>query len=136
MNPSKPTFEQRVIRGLDDRSRQETFDKRVYKIKGKRLAAGAAYPEWEELRERAAAIKAHTVASLGKYVEQFADRAEAAGAHVHFARTGQEATEIILDLCRQNSVQRVTKSKSMTTEECGLNEVLEAAGIRITDTVS
>ena len=110
------------------------FESRVWDLHGRRTAAVAKFPRWEELRQRAAAIKAHTLSKLDHYLEQFADNAEAAGAVVHFAQTGDQANRIIADLCQQRGASLVTKSKSMTTEECHLNGFLEGLGIEIVDT--
>jgi L-lactate dehydrogenase complex protein LldF len=48
---------------------------------------------------------------------------------VHFARTAEEAREIIARICREAGARTVTKGKSMIAEEVGLNAHLEAAGI-------
>ena len=58
----------------------------------------------------------------------------AAGGMVHFAETAEDAREIILDICRNAGAKTVTKGKSMISEEIGLNEHLEANGIRAVET--
>ncbi len=124
----------RLARALADRERVAAFDHRVWSIRDKRLAAAARHPHWEALRRAAQAIKAHALDYLDSYLEQFAARAEAAGAVVHFAATGAAANRIVLELCRAERASLVAKSKSMTTEECGLNEFLEAGGLEVVDT--
>jgi L-lactate dehydrogenase complex protein LldF len=119
---------------LADPERAARFDRAVFSIRLHRDQALARLPGWEGLRERAAAIKAHTLAHLDRYLERFAERAEAAGARIHFAETGEEANRIVHGLCSDRGVRRVVKSKSMTTEECGLNPYLEARGIEVADT--
>ena len=40
----------------------------------------------------------------------------------------------IMKIVRERGTQRVVKSKSMLTEECGLNPFLEVRGIEVVDT--
>ena len=65
---------------------------------------------------------------------QFADNAEKAGSKVHFAFDDKEATQIALDILRQREAKMIVKSKTILTEEIGLNEVLEEAGIEVNET--
>jgi L-lactate dehydrogenase complex protein LldF len=53
---------------------------------------------------------------------------------VHWARDTEEANRIILEIARQHQVRLAVKSKSMVTEEIGLNHAMEAAGIRVLET--
>ncbi|MFQ5653188.1 MAG: lactate utilization protein B [Planctomycetota bacterium] len=124
----------RTAHSLADVERIEHFDGRVWSIRDKRLAAAAKHPHWEELRSRASEIKAHTVNHLDLYLARFIDRARAAGAEIHLAGDGAAANEIIRSLCLAAGATRVTKSKSMTTEECGLNRHLADHGIEVVDT--
>ncbi len=50
------------------------------------------------------------------------------------AATAAEANATIVDICRSANATLAAKSKSMATEEIGLNEALEAAGIRPVET--
>jgi len=84
-------------------------------------------PGWEELRERARAIKAATLANLDRWLLTFEKQATAAGTQVHWADSGDEANRIVLDIARSAKARVVVKSKSMTTEETGLNAALVKA---------
>jgi L-lactate dehydrogenase complex protein LldF len=53
---------------------------------------------------------------------------------VHWAETAEEANRIVLDIARQNNVRKVAKSKSMVTEEIGLNDEFAKAGIQVIET--
>ncbi|MCK5941219.1 MAG: lactate utilization protein, partial [Planctomycetes bacterium] len=83
-------------------------------------------PEWQQWREQARAVKAHTLARLDHYLEQFVENAERRGVHVHWAETGDEACEIVQRLAEEHGAQRLVKSKSMATEEIHLNKALAA----------
>jgi len=100
----------------------------------RRGAAVADMSDWEELRERGRAIKAQTLARLDHYLEQFVAKAEALGVRVHWARDSREACRIVMDLAREKGASTVVKSKSMTTEEIGLNQAMEQAGLHPVET--
>ncbi len=128
------TLSGRISRYLEDPERPPRFDRAVFSIHLHRNQAASRMPGWETLCRRAAAIKAHSLDHLERYVEQFARRAEAAGAVVHFAEDADEANRIVHRICQQNGARHAVKSKSMTTEECGLNAYLESRGIEVVDT--
>jgi len=87
-----------------------------------------------EIRKLAGAIKQHTIDHLDHYLEQWIDRAEAAGTRVHLATTAQEANRIVVEIAREERVRLCVKSKSMVTEETQLVPQLEAAGIETVET--
>src|SRR5690606_2851996 len=95
----------------------------------RRLAAIGTVDDWEGLRTRAREIKDRTLAQLDRYLEEFADNAERAGARVHWARDGEEACAIIGQIARERGVRTVVKSKSMASEEIHLNAALARLGI-------
>jgi L-lactate dehydrogenase complex protein LldF len=99
-----------------------------------RLITIGRLPEFEDLREQGKAIKDHTLAHLDYYLEAYERKVEAAGGHVHWARTPQEACETILQICRSVDAKLVTKGKSMVAEEIALNDYLEAHGIEPVET--
>jgi L-lactate dehydrogenase complex protein LldF len=53
---------------------------------------------------------------------------------VHWAEDAGELVRAVHGLLAARGVRRVVKSKSMLTEECGLNPYLEARGIEVIDT--
>jgi L-lactate dehydrogenase complex protein LldF len=108
-------------------------DRALWFIRAKRDKCAHSLPEWEQLRELAAAVKQHVIANLGDYLEQFELNAARLGAVVHWARDGAEHNAIVHQLLRERGVRRIVKSKSMLTEECGLNPFLESQGVEVTD---
>lgn len=109
-------------------------DAAAFGLREKRDAAAAQVPDFEALRARAAAIKDHTLDHLDTYLERFEANATAAGCHVHWAPDAAALCEIVASLLRARGVVRVVKSKSMLTEECGLNPFLESRGFDVVDT--
>ncbi len=98
-------------------------------IRNKRALRVEEMPDWEQLRDAASAIKAHTLARLDDYLVAFERNCERAGGKVHWARDADEANAIAVGLIRQYGGTEVIKVKSMTTDEVQMNAALEAAGI-------
>ncbi|GAC1340344.1 MAG: lactate utilization protein B [Myxococcales bacterium] len=119
---------------VKDDERLHWHDQAVYFVRQKRDRMVFAIPEWEELRNLAARIKAHTISRLPDYLEQFETNAIRLGAKLHWARDADEHNQIVHGLLKERGVTRLVKSKSMLTEECHLNPYLEARGIEVVDT--
>ncbi|MDQ1640920.1 MAG: L-lactate dehydrogenase complex protein LldF [Actinomycetota bacterium] len=103
-------------------------------IRAKRAAVVAEVPDWEELRLAGEAIKRATMARLDEHLERFEREFTARGGQVHWARDANEANEIVTRLVQATGETEVVKVKSMVTQEIGLNEALEAAGITAYET--
>jgi L-lactate dehydrogenase complex protein LldF len=121
---------ERAVQDLALRRRLRVLDNYVRK----RNEAFAELAEGDELRDRARAIKEHTIANLDRYLLELETSVQRLGGIVHWARDGGEARSIVLAIARANNVKRVVKSKSMVSEEVELNEALEAAGIEAIET--
>ncbi|WP_456458495.1 lactate utilization protein B [Nitratifractor sp.] len=119
---------------LKDSKQAHWHDRALWFVRQKRDTAAASVPEWEELRRAAETIKAHTLEHLGYYLERFEERARANGIEVLWAEDAAEFRRLVSEILERHGATRVVKSKSMLTEECGLNPHLEARGIEVTDT--
>ena len=119
---------------LQNPERAHWHDRALWHVRQKRDLAIRSVPEWEELRRSAEAIKAHTLRHLGYYLERFEARAQANGIEVYWADDAEDLRRIVSELLREHGARKVVKSKSMLTEECGLNPHLESLGIEVTDT--
>ncbi|MDR0344507.1 MAG: iron-sulfur cluster-binding protein [Nocardiopsaceae bacterium] len=103
-------------------------------IRARRAAVVGELPDWEALREAGRAIKAETMAHLDRYLEQLEEQVTARGGTVHWARDAIEANRLVTGLVTDAGAREVVKSKSITTDEIGLNEALAAAGITAHET--
>src|SRR5262245_55460500 len=103
-------------------------------IRAKRAAVVAEVPDWEELRRAGEAIKAATMAHLDEHLVRLEQEVTARGGTVHWARDAIEANRIVTDLVRATGADEVVKVKSIVTQEIGLKEALEAAGIAAWET--
>ncbi len=104
-----------------------------------RLGKGAldAYeklPEGPGLRQTAHEIRRHAIDNLDVLLETLAENIRRRGGYVHFAADAEKANQCIIDIAKANQVKLVVKGKSMLSEEIGLNDALEAAGIEAVET--
>ena len=109
-------------------------DATFWSVRTKRDKMAYGLEEWEQLREKASAIKRHTLTHLDEYLDQFATNAEKNGVIVHWAKDANEFNEIVYDILSSHHVKKMVKSKSMLTEECEMNPYLEARGIEVVET--
>ena len=116
-----------------DAERTTWHDQALWFVRAKRDAAADLVPDWEALRSEASAIKHEALERLPELWIEFEDQAKRAGAVVHWARDAEEHNAIVARLLTERRITRVVKSKSMLTEECGLNPHLEALGIEVVD---
>lgn len=117
-----------------DAARVDWHDAALWFVREKRDRAVEEVPEWELLRELASDIKEHTLSRLDEYLVAFESAATANGATVHWARDAEEHNRIVHDILASRQVRRLVKSKSMLTEECGLNAYLEERSVDVVDT--
>jgi L-lactate dehydrogenase complex protein LldF len=127
-------LDRRAAELLPEGERLTAHDASVFALRVKRDQAGGAEPDFERLREQARRIKAHTLDHLNEYLERFEAAAQSAGARVHWAEDAAELRTLVLEILTRAGARRVVKSKSMLTEECGLNPHLEKSGIEVIDT--
>ena len=102
----------------------------------KRIAAMYEYGEehGEALRQQSAQIKRRALANLPKLLEEAEKNLLKNGFKVLWAKDAAEANQLILEIAQKHESKLAVKSKSMATEEIGVNENLEAAGIEVVET--
>ncbi len=119
---------------LADEKRAGWHDQTLWTVRLKRDKAASSLPEWEDLREQASQIKEDVLTHLADYLLRFEQQAVENGAEVHWASDAAEFNGIMLGLIGKYKASHIVKSKSMLTEECGLNHFLEEKGIEVVDT--
>lgn len=134
MKATSHNFKQNAHHALHDAPLQQALGNLRAGFPGKRAAAIARMPEFEQLRDIGRDLKNHILENLDFYLERFEAKVLEKGGKVHWAREAQEANQIILDICRATDAKTVTKGKSMVSEESGLNGYLEAHGIQPVET--
>ena len=134
VHSTSPAFKDNAHRALADAQLQKALGNVRAGFIDKRAAAASRLPEFEALRDAARDIKNHTLAHLDLYLEAYEKNVTAAGGHVHFARTAEEACALVIEICKAQGARTVTKGKSMVSEEIGLNAAIEAAGMKAIET--
>ncbi|MFL6129644.1 MAG: lactate utilization protein B [Mycobacteriales bacterium] len=121
-------------RALADTQLRRNLGKATGTIRAKRAAVVGEVPDWPALRAAGAAIKDATLSELDRHLERLEAEVTARGGQVHWARDAAEANRIVTSLVQATGAGEVVKVKSMATQEIGLNEALEAAGIAAWET--
>ena len=127
-------FKARVADKLNDPVLQGNLRLSKGKFVDKRAESIRELPEFEATREAAEAIRNRALRDLDLWLEEFERKATARGGSVLWARDGDEVCRLVIDIARRHGVRKITKSKSMLSEEAGLNQALEAAGIQPVET--
>lgn len=135
MDPAiAPPFPAAALRVLQNTQLRKNVAHATDVIQAKRSRLVAEKTDWQELRTSASAIRAHLLANLGTYLEEFEARCTAAGGKVHWAADAAEARTIIIRILQGEKATEVIKIKTMTSAEIKLNPALEAAGIAAVET--
>ena len=127
-------FKQTASMKLNDPVLQAALQKAKGKFVDGRARSLVDLDNFEDIRTAAAAIRDRCLANLDAYLLEFEANAIRRGAQVHWAESAAEANRIVLDIARSNGVRKITKSKSMVSEEIGLNDELAAIGVQAVET--
>ena len=127
-------FKETASMKLDDAVLQNNLRKAKGKFVDGRAKAIAGIENWDAIRTHAAALRDRALNDLSAYLVEFERNATRRGAVVHWAESAQEACAILVDIAKKNGVRKITKSKSMVSEEINLNERFEAVGIEVIET--
>ena len=133
MKAPSATFARRITDALGDRQLRIALDRTTSRFAGLRAAGLASLPDAEAVRDRARAIRLETLGRLDEHLERFEAAVIDAGGKVHWAADAREANDIVLQIARSRGVSHVVKSKSMISEEIGLNETLIEAGVDVVE---
>ncbi|MEU5539387.1 LutB/LldF family L-lactate oxidation iron-sulfur protein [Streptomyces sp. NPDC020362] len=132
--PTHPAFPEAARDAVHNATLRGNLRHATHTIRAKRAKAVAELSDWDRLREAGRLIKDHTLRHLERYLVQLEESVAAAGGTVHWAADADEANRIVAGLVRATGESEVVKVKSMATQEIGLNEALEAEGIRAYET--
>jgi len=134
MNQTSLDFSKNAARAQADADLQSALAKLQRDTRLARPVITGRLPEFEDLRDRAVAIKDHTLAHLDHYLETFETNVTDAGGHVHWCNDAGDARETILQICNNVNAKTVGKGKSMVSEEIALNDYLIANGLEVVET--
>jgi L-lactate dehydrogenase complex protein LldF len=112
----------------------ETLEAVRRTVRDAQLGVRARYPDWNERVARARRIRLDGVRRMDELLDRFEGRLRANGGTLVRARTADDATRAVLEIARRRGATLAAKGKSMVSEEIGLNEALEQAGVRPVET--
>jgi len=121
-------FKARATERLADQRLQATL-KKVGRGFANKRAMVVGEIAFEETREAAKERRNRALDNLDVWIEKFEENASKRGVKVLYAETTQAANALIVEIAKRHDVKMAVKSKSMVSEETGLNDALEAAGV-------
>jgi L-lactate dehydrogenase complex protein LldF len=130
---SKP-FAARARVSLSNRKLKLNIATAVDRQSAGRAAGVATLEDFERSRHLAAAIRDFNLSRLDQHLERLAQTWEEAGGIVFFAADAAEARSYVLRTARRIGARKAVKSKSMVSEEIGLNEALTEVGVEPIET--
>ena len=146
MPESRGHFARRVNRALDDPNLQRALIGAMTGLRGRRDTAFENF-DFDKGRAELKRRRRVNLDRLPELLERFTERLAAVGGVVHLAKDAAEAREIIGQICAGAATDLaagsgpppgkrmvVTKSKSMASEEIGLNHYLEGLGMEVVET--
>ena len=133
MSTPAQEFKTQARRLTADLRHRQVIQTALAKYEVVRDKSKSAFQDWSAARQAAAQTKWEAINHLDRYLVQFVEKLEARGTKVHWASTGAQAREIILEVIRAKKAKCIVKSKAMTSEEIHLNEALEHAGFEVVE---
>lgn len=127
-------FKSRAAMKLADVRLQKNLRKLADKFVTARAAAISEIEDFEATRNAAVERRNRALSRLDVWLDTFERNATARGVTVLYAETYEQACELIVEIGRKHEVKKAIKSKSMVSEEIGLNQALARAGIQPVET--
>jgi L-lactate dehydrogenase complex protein LldF len=134
MQNTSINFKRQVTIKLADIKLQGALSRLQTRFVEGRSAVISEIADLQETRTAAAAIRDRVLNDLEHWLLHFEQQATTRGAIVHWAETGDDVNRIVAEIAAQHGVRTAAKSKSMVSEECGLNDALEMAGVSVIET--
>ena len=134
MKQTSDSFLENAHEAMQDTQKAQTRDLMALFTPLIRDAAMDSFGKFEALRQHVKKVRQHSLENLDHYLTRFEQEAVENGNHVHFASDAEDMNSIVLSICQEHRAQRIAKGKSMVTEETGLNDYLQRAGLEVMET--
>jgi L-lactate dehydrogenase complex protein LldF len=128
------TFRNRIRQSLTNANLQSALDANAVRRIQVRKAAFASLPDPQASRELAHAVRADVIEHLDSYLDQFTSHAKENGMLIHHAADAEQAIKLVLEIAHEHDARLIAKSKTMVSEEIGLNRALEKQGFQVIET--
>ncbi|MGY0691463.1 LutB/LldF family L-lactate oxidation iron-sulfur protein [Virgibacillus sp. FSP13] len=130
---SDKPYKERVKEGVENSFMQQAVASAQGRFRDGRQARADELGDWEDWRTLGEEIRTHTLENIDYYLQELSENVAKRGGNVFFAETKEEANAYIQEVVRKKNAKKVVKSKSMVTEEIGMNEAIEEAGAEIVE---
>ena len=124
---SKGTLQKAIKLALDVES--DAVRHNTQNFNSNRYKAVKKLDDYDELKDRARQIKEDSINNLPELIKKLIETISNRGGKVFVAKSKQDATDYIKNICISHKAKLVVKAKSITSEEIELNKVLEKQGI-------
>lgn len=128
------SYTDRIKEGMENDFMRHAVSAAQDRLRSSRINSAAELGDWENWRTLGEEIRTHTLENIDYYLHQLSDQVAQRGGNVFFAETAEEANNYINDVIKKKNAKKVIKSKSMVSEELGLNDVLQKAGTEVVET--
>lgn len=125
------SYKKKLYRALRDEHMRRALSKTIINFRMNRREVFSKLPHIEKKAEKLRKIRESVLADLWFYLDKTMEMIEKNGGHVYLAKNADQARKIIGKIC---GGKLVIKSKSLTTEEIGLNKYLEELGCEVWET--
>ncbi len=129
------TFHDYIRNSISNQDLQIALDANAERrIEARENAFASLSGDLSEYRQKAKKVRQDVIDNLDGYLEQFTRKAKSNGIVIHLAADADEAVQIVLKIAEETHCRLIAKSKTMVSEEIGLNHALEAAGYQVDET--
>lgn len=126
-------YEKRVQEGIDNDFMRQAVASAQGRFRNGRIKQADELGNWEDWRTLGEEIRTHTLNNIDFYLEQLSEQVAKRGGHVFFAQTAEDANQYIQNIVKEKEAKKIVKSKSMVTEEIGLNKALQEVGAEVVE---
>ncbi|GAA0441383.1 MULTISPECIES: LutB/LldF family L-lactate oxidation iron-sulfur protein [Virgibacillus] len=127
------SYKDRINKGIENDFMRQAVSSAQGRFRSGRLSQAEELGNWEEWRQLGSEIRTHTLENIDYYLQQLSDQVAKRGGNVFFAETADEANDYIENVVKKKKAKKVVKSKSMVTEEIGLNHSLDKIGVEVVE---
>lgn len=134
MQVSSDRFKRVAAEKLQDKTLRRALTRIHQKFVVGRTTAIGELENFDGLRDAAATIRERTLTQLDVHLEHFEKQVQARGGEVCWAVDAADVNRLLLEIATRHRVRTIVKSKSMVSEECAVNDALEAQGLEVIET--
>src|SRR5690625_4908665 len=127
------SYTERIKEGVENSFMQEAVASAQGRFRSGRQNRADELGDWADWRTLGEEIRTHTLQNIYYYLHELSENVSERGGHVFFAQTKEEANHYIQEIVQKKNAKKVVKSKSMVTEEIGMNEALEEVGAEVVE---